>query len=91
MSTRGIINANDKVRRNLFMEQERRQISNNPSRRRGNYRSSKQTFKQRAAAFFGAGIILEITVVAIPTPAPPNMIPALRNAAAVCLKVGLLL
>lgn len=40
------------------MEQERRQISNNPSRRRGNYRSSKQTFKQRAAAFFGAGIIL---------------------------------
>lgn len=58
MSTRGIINANDKVRRNLFMEQERRQISNNPSRRRGNYRSSKQTFKQRAAAFFGAGIIL---------------------------------
>lgn len=58
MSTRGIINANDKVRRNLFMKQERRQISNNPSRRRGNYRSSKQTFKQRAAAFFGAGIIL---------------------------------
>ena len=58
MSTRGIINANGKVRRNLFMEQERRQISNNPSRRRGNYRSSKQTFKQRAAAFFGAGIIL---------------------------------
>lgn len=40
------------------MKQERRQISNNPSRRRGNYRSSKQTFKQRAAAFFGAGIIL---------------------------------
>ena len=40
------------------MEQERRQISNNPSRRSGNYRSSKQTFKQRAAAFFGAGIIL---------------------------------
>ena len=40
------------------MEQKRRQISNNPSRRRGNYRSSKQTFKQRAAAFFGAGIIL---------------------------------
>ena len=58
MSTRGIINANDKVRRNLFMEQERRQISNNPSRRSGNYRSSKQTFKQRVAAFFGAGIIL---------------------------------
>ena len=40
------------------MEQGRRQISNNPSRRSGNYRSSKQTFKQRAAAFFGAGIIL---------------------------------
>lgn len=40
------------------MEQERRQISNNPSRRSGNYRSSKQTFKQRAAAFLGAGIIL---------------------------------
>lgn len=40
------------------MEQERRQISNNPSRRSGNYRSSKQTFKQRVAAFLGAGIIL---------------------------------
>lgn len=40
------------------MEQGRRQISNNPSRRRGNYRSSKQAFKQKAAAFLGAGIIL---------------------------------
>lgn len=40
------------------MEQGRRQISNNPSRRSGNYRSSKQTFKQRVAAFLGAGIIL---------------------------------
>ena len=58
MSTRGILTANNKVRRNLFMEQGRRQISNNPSRRSGNYRSSKQTFKQRVAAFFGAGIIL---------------------------------
>ena len=58
MSTRGIINANNKVRRNLFMEQGRRQISNNPSRRSGNYRSSKQAFKQKAAAFLGAGIIL---------------------------------
>ena len=40
------------------MEQGRRQISNNPSRRSGNYRSSKQAFKQKAAAFLGAGIIL---------------------------------